>query len=256
MKIEDRAEKSFLDHLEDLRWVIIKSALAFAAGAAVCFGFAQPLLQVLYLPLRRAGQDPATMLRVLGVVDPLSIQIDLALTGGLTLSLPFILYFVAQFVLPALTRREARAIVPAFAAGTLLFAGGVLFCYFLILPQTLRFFIAYNAHFGFRTEWTVQNYIDFLLQMLLAFGISFELPLVLVLLNVLGIVPSATLGRYRRHAVVILVVLACCVVPATDPFSIGMLVVPMYLLFEGTIWFTRLLERRKPQDPAWPNEPQ
>jgi sec-independent protein translocase protein TatC len=184
------------------------------------------------------------MLRVLGVVDPLSIQIDMALLGGLVGSLPFLLFFLAQFLLPGLTRREARLLVPAFIAGAFLFMGGVAFCYQWILPETLRFFIAYNAHLDFRTEWTVQNYIDFVLQMFLAFGLSFELPLVLLALNRLGLIRAETLRQSRRHAVVILVVLASCVVPATDPFSIGMLVVPMYLLFEVTVWLATLFERR------------
>ncbi|MDE1170154.1 MAG: twin-arginine translocase subunit TatC [Verrucomicrobium sp.] len=248
MKVDDPTPKSFLDHLEDLRWVIIKSAVVFAVAAGASLAFTKPLLQLLYEPLRRAGQDPAQMLRVLGVIDPLSIQLDLALMGGVLVALPFVLYFVGQFVLPGLTRREARALLPAFFAGALLFVGGVVFCFKLLLPQTLRFFFDLAAWQGFRTEWTVQNYVDFVLQMLLAFGLSFELPLVLVLLNVLGIVSSAGLRQYRRHTLVGLVVFASCVVPATDPFSLGTLILPMYCLYEATIWITRMLEKGRERD--------
>lgn len=254
MKIDDPTPKSFLDHLEELRWVILKGMAVFALAAGACLALTKQLLELLYVPLTRAGQDPGSMLRVLGVVDPLSIQIELGLMGGVLLALPFVLYFVAGFLLPGLTRREARAILPAFAAGTVLFAGGVLFCYELILPQTLRFFIGYNAYFGFRTEWTIQNYIDFVLQMLLAFGLSFELPLVLVVLNVLGILSCAALKHYRRHVFLGIVVLACCVVPATDPFSLGMLVVPMYVLFELTILVTGFLEKKRVDSADWPDQ--
>lgn len=254
MKIDDPTPKSFLDHLEDLRWVILKGLAVLVVGMVACLAFVKPLLQLLYVPLRRAGQEPESMLRVLGVVDPLSIQIELGLTGGVILALPFILYFIAGFLLPALTRREARAILPALAAGAVLFLGGVAFCFQWILPQTLRWFDSLNHYMGIRTEWTLQNYIDFVLQMLLAFGVSFEMPLVLVILNVLGIVSSAALRHYRRHVFLGIVVLACCVVPSTDPFSLGMLVVPMYVLFELTILVTGFLERKKVDSAEWPGQ--
>ena len=256
MKIDDPTPKTILDHLEDLRWVLIKAAGAFAIAAGLGLVFTKQLLVFLYEPLVLDKQNPTDFLKVLSPTDPLSIQINLSLMGGLIVSLPFILWFVAQFILPALTRREARAILPAFAAGAILFAGGVAFCYFLILPQTIHWFIKYNEYFGFQTSWTASNYIDFTLQMLLAFGVSFEMPLVLLVLILLGIVKSATLANYRRHAFLGIVVLACCVVPATDPFSLGMLVLPMYLLFEATIWIGRALERRKEAAQAWPTGPQ
>jgi len=256
MKIYDSTPKPFLDHLEDLRWVLIKSGIAFGAAFLGGLGLTKPLLLLLYQPLIRAGQDPASMLRVLGVADPLGIQIDLGFLSGILISLPFILFFLGQFLLPALTPREARALLPSFAAGAFLFAGGVAFCFYVIIPQTLRFFIKYNDYLGFRTEWTIQNYVDFLLQMLLAFGISFELPLVLVLLNIFGIVRHGTLKRYRRHTFVLLVILACCIIPATDPLSLSMLIVPMYGLFEMTLAILWFLERGRREEEIWPTGPQ
>ncbi|SDT98279.1 Sec-independent protein translocase TatC [Verrucomicrobium sp. GAS474] len=245
MKVNDQTTKSFLDHVEDLRWMLIRGFAALAIGMTISLALTKPFLEILYHPLRLAGQNPGEMLRVLGVADALSIQISLALSGGVLIALPFILYFLASFLLPALTPREARALIPAFVAGALLFVGGAFFCYELILPQTLKFFYEFDAWLGFRTEWTVQSYIDFVTQMLLAFGLSFELPLVLLVLNILGIVRRATLARYRRHTAFILFILACCVVPSTDPFSLLMMAGPMYLLFEGTLVIMWFVERRR-----------
>jgi len=257
MKINDPTPKSFLDHLEDLRWVLIKAAVAFAVCFAASLALTKPLLQLLYVPLRAAGQDPGSMLRVLGVADPLGIQIELGLMAGLLLSLPFILYFIGQFLLPALTPREARALLPSFVAGAVLFVGGVLFAYCLIVPKMIRFFIWYNHFLDFRTDWTIQNYIDFVLQMLLAFGISFEMPLLLVLLNIIGILPRDTLKKCRRHALLVCVILSTCIIPATDPISIAMLAGPLYGLFELALAVIWLLERsRRREEEVWPNFPQ
>lgn len=245
MKINDQTAKGFLDHVEDLRWVIIRAIAALAVGVLISLALTKPFLEVLYHPLRRAGQNPEEMLRVFGVTDALSIQISLALSGGVLIALPFILYFFAGFLLPALTPREARALIPAFVAGTFLFLGGIVFCYFLILPQTLSFFFEFDHYLGIRSEWTVQSYIDFVTQMLLAFGLAFELPLVLIVLNVLRIVRRATLARYRRHTAFALLIVACCVVPSTDPFSLLMMAGPMYLLFELTLFLMVFIEKKQ-----------
>ena len=131
MKVNDQTTKGFLDHVEDLRWMLIRSFGALAIGMTVSLALTKPFLQVLYIPLKKAGQDPTTFLRVLGVADGLSIVIDLAISGGVLLALPFILYFIAGFLLPALTRREARALIPAFVAGAFLF---VVSCF--VMPTT------------------------------------------------------------------------------------------------------------------------
>jgi len=245
MHVNDPTAKGFLDHVEDLRWMLIRCFASLAIGMLVSLALTKPFLALLYLPLRHAGQDPGTMLRVLGVADALSIQVNLALSGGVLIALPFVLYFVAGFLLPALTPREARALIPAFVAGAALFVGGAVFCFTLILPQTLKFFYEFDDWLGFRTEWTVQSYIDFVVQMLLAFGLAFELPLILLVLNILRIVRRATLAKYRRHTAFILFLVACCVVPSTDPFSLLMMAGPMYLLFEITLLIMWVIERRR-----------
>jgi len=236
--------KPFLAHLEDLRWTIIRCVGALAVGVCVCAFSAKYILRALYVPYRAAGRDPKDLFNF-GVVDPFSIHMEISLFGGVILSLPLLLYFVGQFLLPALTPREKRFIAPVFAAGAVLFIVGVTFCYAFVLKATLQFFFAYSNYLGFSATWTAKALIDFEVQMLLGFGLAFELPLVVLVLNLLGIVSAAQLASKRRHAAFFIFIAACCIIPSTDLFSLSVLAVPMYLLYEACIWIARIVEKRK-----------
>jgi sec-independent protein translocase protein TatC len=237
--------KPFLDHIEDLRWVILKVVAVLTVTTIGSFFFTRELLEILFWPLRQAGQQPEQFLRVLNVVDPFTIQISVSLSAGILLALPLALYFIGQFILPALTPQERGLIVPTFVAGAGLFLTGVVFCYYLLLPQTLQFFVSYGNALGVRAEWTLDNYIDFVTQMLLGFGLSFELPLVIMLLNWFGLVSRTALREHRRHAIVIIVIAAACITPTSDFFSLALLAVPMYLLYESCIVLTWFVEKKR-----------
>jgi len=196
--------KPFLAHLEDLRWTIIRCVVVLAIGVTICAFSARHILNALYRPLREAGHDPKEFLRTLGVVDPFSIHMEISLFGGVILSLPFLLYFTGQFLLPALMPREKRFLLPIFIAGAALFAVGVTFCYVFVLKATLQFFLAYNDYLGFGPMWTAKSLIDFEVQMLAGFGLAFELPLVILMLNLFGLVSSEQLASKRRHAALII----------------------------------------------------
>jgi sec-independent protein translocase protein TatC len=236
--------KPFLAHLEDLRWTIIRCAAALVAGMTICAFGAKWILKVLYHPYRAAGRDPKDLFN-LGVVDPFSIHMEISLFGGVILSLPLLLYFIGQFLLPALTPREKRFLAPIFATGALLFVIGVAFCYALVLKATLQFFVGYSSYFGFTSMWTAKGLIDFEVQMLIGFGLAFELPLIILVLNLLGIVSSQQLAGKRRHAALGIFIAACCIIPSTDLFSLTVLSVPMYLLDEACIWIARIVEKRR-----------
>ncbi len=148
---------------------------------------------------------------------------EISLFGGIIVALPLMLYFIGDFLLPALMPGEKRFLAPVFGAGAGLFVVGVSFCYFLVLSTALRFFNQYSEWLGISPTWTLKNLIDFEVQMLVAFGIAFELPLVLLVLNLLGIVSAAQLASKRRHAIFIIFVAACCIVPSTDIFSLTLM---------------------------------
>jgi sec-independent protein translocase protein TatC len=237
--------KPFLGHLEDLRWTIIRCIAALAIGVTICAFTARHILDLLYRPYMHAGGELKDLV-TRDVLDPFSIHVEVSLFGGVILSLPFLLYFIGQFLIPALTPREKRLLTPIFAAGTLLFIIGVAFCYFLVLRAALQFFMDYSKdYFGFNIMWTPKALIDFEVQMLAGFGIAFELPLVILVLNVLGLVSSAQLASKRRHAAFIIFIAACCIIPSTDLFSLSVLTIPMYVLYEACIWIARIVERRK-----------
>ncbi|WP_018289902.1 twin-arginine translocase subunit TatC [Verrucomicrobium sp. 3C] len=243
-------EKPFLDHLEDLRWMIFKAVAAVAVAAVVGFVETKPILGLLLDPLRKAGEDPTKILRFLGVVDPFSVQLQIGLLTGIVLSLPAVLYFVGEFLLPALTATEKRAVLPIFSAGALLFLVGGFFSYAGLLPQTLRFFVLYSRNLGVETQWTLPNYLDFVIQMVVGFGLAFELPLVVVLLTYFGILRVELMRRYRRHAIVVILVAAACITPTSDPFTLFLLTAPMYLLYELSVWIAAGIERRRNQQLA------
>jgi sec-independent protein translocase protein TatC len=240
----DLETKPFLSHLEDLRWTLIKSGFALLVGVVGCAFGAKWLLDALYHPFEQAGGDPTKLINI-DVTGPFSVHMEISLFGGVLVALPVILYFLGDFLLPALTLREKGFLAPIFAAGTVLFVVGVMFCYFLVLPAALKFFIGYSSWLGFNAMWTIKTLIDFEVQMLVAFGVAFEMPLVLLVLNLLGIVSANQLAGKRRHAIFIIFVAACCIVPSTDIFSLSLMAAPLYLLFEGSIFVARIFERRK-----------
>jgi sec-independent protein translocase protein TatC len=240
--------KPFLSHLEDLRWTIIRCVGALMVGVVICAFSAPQILQILFRPYAQTHQDPAKLVNI-GVVDPFSIHMEISVLGGLMLSLPAILYFAGQFLLPALTEREKKFLGPIFAVGTGLFIFGVVFCYFFVLHITLSFFEAYSKYFGFESMWTVKALVDFEVQMLLGFGLAFELPLVIFVLNLLGIVSADQLASKRRHAFLIIFVAATCINPSTDLFSLSLLAGPMYVFYEICIFIARIVEKRKQAAP-------
>jgi sec-independent protein translocase protein TatC len=236
--------KPFLAHLEDLRWTILRSIAALLIGVIICAFTARYILDALYVPYIQAGHNPKSLFNM-GVVDPFSIHMEISVFGGLILSLPAILYFTGQFLLPALTPREKRFLGPIFAAGTILFFIGVTFCYAFVLRAAIEFFSSYSDYFGMTSMWTAKALIDFEVQMLVGFGVAFEFPLVLLVLNLFGIVSSAQLAEKRRHAALAIFIAACCIIPSTDPFSLSLLAVPLYVLYEGCIWITAIFEKRR-----------
>lgn len=246
--------KPFLEHLEDLRVTLIKMGVTLVSATVLCFIFRRPVLEILYRPLIWAGESPDKFLKVLGVVDPFMLALQVAFFAGFLFSLPLLLYFMGLFVLPALTDDERKMIAPVFFGGTGLFAAGVAFCYYVLLPQALKFFLDFSIEMGFRAEWTVQNYIGFVVQMLAALGICFELPMVILILAKLGLVDAKMLSTHRRHALVAIVVLAAIITPTQDIFTLALMSGPMWLLYEACVvicwWMERKERAREEQERA------
>jgi len=240
---ESRDEaKPFLDHLEDLRMTIIKIAVVLGVTMTLCFAFRSQLAGIIQRPLIAMDPTRAANLQSLGVADSFTISMELSLYGGIVLAFPFVLLFLAEFVLPALTPVEKRLLYPVAIVGFALFLTGVVFSYFVILPQALEFFFRDAKGMHWQPTWTVREYYSFATQLVIGFGLAFELPLVILVLVKLGIVDYALLKRTRAYALVIIFVIAAIIAPTPDVVTLILMGGPMYALYEICIaisWFMR-----------------
>lgn len=239
----DSAEMPFLDHLEELRWRIIWSLIAIVVGSVIGFLVVVRLdvVGVLEGPIRELLPDRKLVFT--SPTTPFFISVKLGVAVGVLLALPLVVYQAWAFLSPALHENERRYIVPGAVGGIVLFAAGVAMAYFLALPVGLRFLLGFQAE-SLAPIITIDEYLRFATGVILAFGVLFQLPVVLVVLGLIGIVTPEMLSKYRRHAIVVLAVLSALLTPA-DPGTMLMLLIPMSLLYELSVWLTRLAVRRK-----------
>lgn len=236
--------KPFLEHLEDLRRTILWCAASLAVGVIIAIPLAPLILKVLKTRLGKTGVDPESFLKVMQVAGGFSISMRIIFWSGLLISIPFMVFAVGRFVFPGLTRRERRGVLHASGFAALLFAAGVLMGYFWTLPVALRMMFRINNWLGVRCEFVeLSNYVGFVLRLLIAFGLAFELPVIILALGGIGIVSSDQLRSKRPHVIVILMVIAMFLTPP-DPITLLLMAVPMALLYELCIWLILLWEKR------------
>ena len=240
---ESETSKPFLEHLEDLRWTIVKMAIALVIAMVVCLAFRTTLVHVMQAPLKAVGPQLGT-LRALGITDSITISFHLAFYAGIVLAFPLLLYFLAEFVLPALTAVEKRFLLPAIFASFGLFLLGVLVCYFWLLPKTIVFFFHDAESLGWVPTWTVQQYYSFVTRFTMGFGLAFELPVVVLALVRFGFITYRFMARTRPYAIVLMFVLATIITPTPDILTLVAMAMPMCLLYESCIWIAWLMERR------------
>jgi sec-independent protein translocase protein TatC len=242
------AVKPFLDHLEDLRWVIVKMALALGGAMLFAFCFRTQLVHVLQGPLKSIDPKLLRSLVSLGVADSMTISFQLAFYAGIVLAFPFLIYFAGQFILPALTPQERKAMLPAVGIGFGLFLGGVVLGYYLVLPATLRFFFRDAQSLDWTPTWTVRDYFSFVTQLCVGFGAAFELPVIVLVLVRLGVLSVALLRRTRAYAFLLIFVAAAFLAPTPDAVSMAMMGGPMYLLYEICILIAWMMERKRKKE--------
>src|SRR5947207_4497898 len=240
---EGETTKPFLEHLEDLRWTIVKMAITLVIAMIICFAFRSTLVRILQAPLRDVGSQIGT-LKALGITDSIVISFHLAFYAGIVLSFPLLLYFLAEFVLPALTAVEKRFLFPAIFVSFALFLIGVACCYFWLLPKTILFFFRDTQSLGWTPMWTVQQYYSFVTRFVLGFGLAFELPVVVLALVKFGLVTYQFMARTRPYAIVLIFILATIITPTPDVLTLVALSLPMCLLYESCIWIAWFMQRR------------
>lgn len=240
----------FFDHLEELRWTLVKSALAFVLAAAGVGFFLKEFNQVLLWPLTSiAAENPGVVLELgtTSVMESFSVVIQMCTVGGLLIASPAIIFFIGQFVAPALTEKELKMVFPVGVAAVVLFLLGSAFSFFALVPSTIRVSLELNQIFGYALRWTPGAYYSLLTWLVLGVGASFEFPLLIVLAVYLGLITVDTLRKYRRHALIGFFVLAAIVTPTPDPVTQTMFAAPLYILFElAIVAGGRISQRRAP----------
>ncbi len=305
--------KTFLEHLEDLRWMLIKCVVTILIAMLVCLIGTKYLIAILEWPLTHApefllkaakpqqvpillgtnvlawlspesvglgtnetskvalrlvptfqGTNLSLALQVssnapagktsrspgligLGPLTPIMVAFKLAIYGGLILASPFILYFVGQFVLPALKVHEKSILLRAVAFGTVLFFIGVAFCYFLVAGVALMATVQFSEWIGLGSEqWRAEEYITFMCRFMLGMGLAFELPVVILTLVKIGLINYGQLVRFRSYAIVGNLVLAAFATPSGDPFTMLLMAIPLQFLYELSVlvaWYWLRKER-------------
>src|SRR5881398_4209233 len=241
---DSETSKPFLEHLEDLRWTIVKVAITLGAAMIVCFAFRATLVRVLQAPLHDVGSQIGS-LKALGITDSIVISFHLAFYAGIVLSFPLLLYFLAEFVLPALTAVEKRFLFPAIFVSFALFLLGVMVCYFWLLPKTILFFFHDTQSLGWTPTWTVQEYYSFVTRFTLGFGLAFELPVVVLVLVRFGLITYEFMARTRPYAIVLIFLLATIITPTPDVLTLIAMSLPMIVLYESCIWIAWFMKRRQ-----------
>lgn len=232
----------FLDHLEELRWRLLKSLIGVGVVAVGCSYYSDFLVnEVLIGPLKRSS--PNLILQNLVPYGQVSLYIQVVLFASVVLAFPILAYQIWQFVAPGLMPSERRA--ARFAVGfiSLCFFSGIAFGYFVFLPISLTFFASFGSPL-IQNNIAVGDYISFFLGTLLTSGVVFELPFVSYILSKMGFLTPAFMRFYRKHAIVVMMVIAAIVTPSTDAVTMLVIAVPMVLLYEVSIWISAYVNRK------------
>ena len=230
-------------HLAELRSRLIWCVVALAGGFIVCYALSDRIVAALQSPMVLVGQPIKVPLQIIAPAEAFVTYIKVGLIAGLFLVLPLILYQLWKFVAPGLLEHEKKYTVP-FIVGSagLFYSGGVIF--YVVLPFIINFLLSF-ARGDIKAQLSVGYYVTFCVRLMIAFGLVFQLPMVVVFLTQLGLVSSRLLVHYFRHAVVLIFVVAAVLTPTTDPLSLLFMVLPMLLLYGLSILAAKGVELRR-----------
>jgi sec-independent protein translocase protein TatC len=241
--VDDR-EYTLFEHLADLRIRIGRAVIGVALLAFLSFGVADALLELIRGPMVEAlraarPHDPSAHFMVTSAAEYLVCQMKAALVVGLFLGSPWVLYQVWLFIAPGLYAHEQRYVVGFVWAGALFFVAGGAFCYFVVMPSMITYLVTATPDDIAIMPGLEENF-TFVLKMLLGFGVAFQTPVVIFVLSLAGVVDPATLGRWRRHVIMICLIVGAVLTPTPDALSMFLLAGPLYVLFELGVLVARL----------------
>jgi sec-independent protein translocase protein TatC len=247
------AEMPLTAHLEELRWRILKSLLAIFAGFVVSYMFADTLFAILIRPVELAAGDNPVKLIGTGVTEAFFTKLKVSFIAGIFLAAPVILHQAWQFIAPGLYDEEKIYVVPFVFFGTFFFVAGAWFCYAFVFQVGYAFFLEQYATIGIEPTLRISEYLSFSARMLLAFGVTFELPVVAFFLARVGMIDHQTLIRPWRYALLGIVIIAAVLTPGPDVASQLLLVAPLVVLYILSIGIAYVFSNKRgapPEDDA------
>ena len=233
-------EMPFLDHLEELRWRLIKSVFSILLGAGITYKFVDPILYWLILPIEVLNLD--LNLQVLKITSMFTVKLSVALFGGIILGFPVIMYQFWCFISPAFEDKHGLAVLFTVLFSSGFFMLGMCFAYFIIIPVSLAFFTSLTSEYvNVAYNFTFEGYLTYILWLIFGSGLLFQFPVISIFLTKIGILTPAFLKEYRKFALVIFLILAAILTPP-DPLSQILIVVPLILLYEFSILISKLFK--------------
>jgi len=240
-------------HLEELRKRLVRVLVVLGVGFGVCYTFKDWSFQVITRPLIEVLPKNSSLVYT-GLPEAFFIHMKIAFFASLFLTSPYTLYQIWKFISPGLYAKEKKYVIPFVISSTLLFVGGVLFGYFIALPPAFKFFVSFSTD-ALKPMVSFREYLGLTLKFLLAFGLSFEMPVFMFFLTKLGIVNAAMLSRQRRYAILIIFIAAAVLTPSPDVLSQILMAIPLMILYEVSIVVSKFAGRKKAQEPDGESDP-
>jgi sec-independent protein translocase protein TatC len=241
---------TLFEHLRELRYRLIVSALAIIVGMVVAWFFRYDLMDILQRPyfqaidaLKAKNPDATTLLVNINLTSPLTLALKVSALAGLLITAPFWLYQLWAFIVPGLLAKEKKWTLIFIGAATPMFVGGVLVGY-IVLPKAITVLLSFTQS-GVSNLQDINAYLSFLLRLMVVFGIAFLIPLVVLMLNIVGVIKAKQLSKYRSLVIFGTFVFGAVATPSTDPFSMLALALPMTVLFLAAEVIAHILDRRK-----------
>ena len=241
--MSEEGKSSILDHLRELRQRLIKSVIAVAVASVIAFIFYEWIFYILKLPTEGLNLIYIEMTEMLGTI------MKVCLIAGIILAMPYLVYHGIMFVSPALTPKEKKYVYFILPWIALMFTGGVVFSYFVLIPPATRFLVSFGSGIA-SPEIRVGNYIAVVARLLLAIGIVFEMPVISTFLARLGVLKPKWLSDHRRTAIIFAFILAAIITPTFDPVNQSLVAIPLIILYEMSIWLARLVYKKQPVEAA------
>ncbi len=231
---------TFLEHLEELRWRVIYSLIGLVFGTIVAWIFIDQLVNYILLIPARNAQLKLQNLRPFG---QLFLYFQIAIIGGIVLSLPNIFYQFWKFISPALKENERRYVTSIVIFSTICFISGIVFAYFIMLPLALKFAVSFGTP-EIVNNFAINEYMSIIISVMLGAGVVFELPMLSFFLSKIGIITPAFMRKYRRHAIIVILIVAAVITPTVDPVGQLMLAIPLVFLYEISIFVSKISRKK------------